>query len=334
MNATTSENNKHFSYSVLGLSFDGGGMKVLDEVIILAEIDQRLKTKHSLSLHQLIDRIAGTSAGSQIACLIAHPTRQFSFLDIVQFFCELASKVFSVPLWRRALSGNFSSKYRIEQLADTLKTLLGNDFTLQDALYPLTIPTIDGNTGEELFLKSDNKFRRWPLWAAATASSAAPYYFNGFQFLAPEIEEHEKTSQLRYIKRRLFDGGGAFNNPARILYRDLERYHQATPQNVLLLSFGCSITSTFEPYPDGGVQWISRLFEFGHRPAVNTTTTFLADDLQDRFIRLSIPHSFKIELDETNMKDIKRYIEEAQRWIQTQTSFFDALVDKLARKYK
>lgn len=293
---------------IKGCSFDGGGVKAIDEAVIVDYIEKKTKRQFSL----LFDRVAGTSAGSQIAAQIVYPNRPISGSEIIDNFRNLSSRVFSNPLWRKSfVAGGLSSKYRIENLSSELSNIIPNS-KLKDSTIPITIPTIDGNGGYEMFLKTENEFCEWDLWAAACASSAAPYYFDGFI----------------YKNIRMFDGGGAFNNPSRILYRDLEKRHGANHNNCFILSLGCTF-SEFSPYPNGGIQWLPRLFEFGNRPATNTTATFLSDDLGERHVRILIPHAKPIALDESNLKRIDSYVYETKRWISRNEKLFDFICDIL-----
>jgi patatin-like phospholipase/acyl hydrolase len=297
-----SENNM-----IKGCSLDGGGVKAIDEAVIIDYIEKR--TQKPFYSHW--DRMAGTSAGSEIVCQCTYPHRHISGAEIVDSFRKLASKVFTNPFWRKSVAGKTSSKYRVENLETELKKLLPNA-ALNESTVPLTIPTIDGDTGEEIFLKSDNAYGDWDMWAAATASSAAPYYFDGF----------------KYRNRRFFDGGGAFNNPSRVLYRDLEKFHGASYDNCFILSIGCG-TQSFSPYPNGGIQWISRLFEFGNRPATNTVSTFLSDDMGDNFVRLLVPHRVSISLDESNLKNIDLYISETKKWLRDNANTIEQVIEKM-----
>jgi predicted acylesterase/phospholipase RssA len=292
---------------IKGCSLDGGGVKAIDEALIIEFIERETEK----SFYTFFDRIAGTSAGSEIACQLVYKKRTIPGEEIVDNFRMLSSRVFSTSFWRKAVAGNFSSKYRVESLAEELLRILPNS-KMDEARRPLTIPTINGDTGEEVFVKSDNELKHWDMWAACTASSAAPYYFNGFE----------------YRGHRYFDGGGAFNNPARILYRDLEKFHGANYSNTFILSLGCTFQE-FSPYPNGGVQWLSRLFEFGNRPATNTTATFLTDDLGEKHVRIVIPHKEKIALDESSLKAIDRYIKETHNWIKENKTFLCNLCDLL-----
>jgi predicted acylesterase/phospholipase RssA len=293
---------------IRGCSLDGGGVKAVDEAVIISYIEKEI----GKPFHSLWDRMAGTSAGSEIACMCNYPHRHIRGPEILENFRQLSSKVFTNPLWRRSVAGKTSSKYRVENLASELKKILPNA-ELNESKVPLTIPTINGDTGCEVFLKSDNEYKDWDVWAACTASSAAPYYFDGF----------------RYRNHRYFDGGGAFNNPARILYRDLEDFHGANYDNCFILSIGCTFQE-FSPYPNGGIQWISRLFEFGNRPATNTVTTFLEDDMGSNFVRILVPHKVSISLDESSLKRIDLYTAETNKWLHDNAKTMQRVIERIA----
>ena len=106
------------------LSFDGGGIRGLMQLNILAEIE-RLTNK---SFIELFDAVAGTSIGGMIACLLTMPDPlnpkkpKYTAQNLLDIFVERKNEIFQSK-WQ-SMGGLFSTRYKTTPLKKLLQELL------------------------------------------------------------------------------------------------------------------------------------------------------------------------------------------------------------------
>ena len=180
------------------LSLDGGGIKGLFSVALLAKLEE----DHGCDITEHFDLIVGTSTGGIIALALGAGMRP---REIVEFYLSNGQEIFhnlfglsSAKHWfcrkfsqkslRKALQKCFGDK----RLADSKKRLVITSYNLgEDDIYLFKTPHHER-------LRRDYKI---PMWKVALATSAAPTYFPIFTGLD---------------SIRLIDGGVWANNPTMV----------------------------------------------------------------------------------------------------------------------
>jgi hypothetical protein len=224
------------------LALDGGGIRGMISIEILAEIERMLRDAlgrgEDFVLADYFDYIAGTSTGAIIATCLA---LGLPVARIRQFYLENGQAMFD----RAHLFKRFHYRYEDEQLAEQLKAELGPDTTLGSSqLKTLLMLVMRNATTDSPWPLSNNPFAKYndrerndcnldlPLWQLVRASTAAPTYF------PPEVID---VGEHHFI---FVDGGVTmYNNPAFHLFlmATLEPYNlRWTPgeKNMLLVSIG------------------------------------------------------------------------------------------------
>jgi hypothetical protein len=223
------------------LALDGGGIRGLITLEILAEIErslaERLK-RPGLVLADYFDYIAGTSTGAIIAAALCLGK---SVAEVRSFYLQNGEAMFD----KAALLQRFRFKYKDARLAEKLKEVYGPATTLgSDALRTLLLVVMRNVTTDSPWPVSNNPGARYnqrdrkdcnldlPLWQLVRASTAAPVFF------PPEVVTVGEHSFV------FVDGGVTmYNNPAFILFlmSTLEPYKLQWPageDRMLLVSLG------------------------------------------------------------------------------------------------
>ena len=228
------------------LALDGGGIRALLSIEVLARIERLAREAHGnprLVLADCFDYFAGTSTGAIIATLLAIGT---AVDDIRDLYVRIGPLMFS----HARLSERLRFRYDDEPLARMLKQYLGADTTLGDErvktllLLILRDATTDSpwpisNNPGALFNQPDSPTcnLRFPLWQLVRASTAAPLYF------PPEVIQVGGHAHI------FVDGGlTPFANPAFQLFlmATVDRYNLGWPggeDTMLLVSLGTGSTS-------------------------------------------------------------------------------------------
>lgn len=223
------------------LALDGGGIRGLITIEILAAIEAELRksqSKPELVLADWFDYVAGTSTGAIIACCIS---LGMSIDKIRDFYHNQGALMFD----RAKILERYWYKYRSDQLATTLQDVIGKDETLgSDKLRTFLLLVMRNATTDSHWPISNNPRAKYnippranlllPLWQLVRASTAAPVFFPPEEIYIDEIKD-----------RFLFVDGGvtAFNNPAFLLFAmaTLEPYRLQWPtgkDKMLLISVG------------------------------------------------------------------------------------------------
>ena len=235
------------------LALDGGGIRGLLTLGVLAELERQLREKwwkkepDDFRLCRYFDVVAGTSTGAIIAAGLA---RGMSVQELVSFYTDFGVKAFTKRTWYERWkslydNGELQAKLQQEFGAATLEPqhlqcllLVVTRNQTTDSAWPiLTNPWAKYNDKNR---KDCNL--RIPLWQIVRASTAAPVYF------PPEVIAWDKDDASKHFV--FVDGGTtAYNNPAFLAYRMLVEpaYRLEWPKgegNLLIVSVGTGAAPT------------------------------------------------------------------------------------------
>jgi hypothetical protein len=217
------------------LSFDGGGIRGLMQLNILAEIE-RLTNK---SFIELFDAVAGTSIGGMIACLLTMPDPlnpkkpKYTAQNLLDIFVERKNEIFQSK-WQ-SMGGLFSTRYKTTPLKKLLQELLGEN-KFKDRLLPVVIVTHNLLTNEELLFSSEDT-EDFLTWKVAVATGAAPTYFKPQRVFPFECH----PSHRGYV---LSDGGTCMNNPTMAGISLIHSVYSASANDLNVLSLGTGTSGT------------------------------------------------------------------------------------------
>lgn len=220
------------------LSVDGGGIRGLISVLVLAEIEKRLGERGTgkARLADYFHLFAGTSTGGLIALALTAP-KEVSAKELASFYTEDGPKIFHRGLGHEigSLWGLSGPKYSLDPLRESVERRLGKS-TISEATRDLVVTSYDMTGSEPYFFKRwralESPERNFPIAEAALATSAAPTYF--------------PSHGLR--GRALVDGGVFAANPsvaaiAEALGRQSDEPAGLRPDDLFLVSVG---TGEFE----------------------------------------------------------------------------------------
>ncbi len=230
------------------LALDGGGIRGMITVEVLAEIENLLCSKlgrgDDFRLADYFDFVAGTSTGAIIAACISVG---MTVSEIRAFYLSSGKEMFD----KASLLRRFRHKYEDEKLAVKLQAVFGKDATLgSDKLKTVLMMVMRNATTDSPWPVSNNPFAKYnqrlrddgcardncnleiPLWQLIRASTAAPVYF------PPEVVK-VGTQEFVFV-----DGGiTMYNNPAfqAFLMATLAPYKMEWPvgeDRMLVVSIG------------------------------------------------------------------------------------------------
>lgn len=204
------------------LALDGGGIRGIFALEVLAELEVRLREKTGnpdLLLADHFDYMAGTSTGAIIAACLAWG---MSVAEVQDLYINKAVEMFhAAPMYRR-----FWNKFEAEGITRTFKVLFSED---GEGKIPALLGTKKLRTLLTLVMRNHSTGSPWPVsnnpaakfndpassecnlkvpvWQLVRASTAAPVYF------PPETIDIGG-------KRHVFVDGGItpYNNPALLLF--------------------------------------------------------------------------------------------------------------------
>ncbi len=230
------------------LACDGGGIRGMITVEVLAEIESLLRQKlgrgEDFVLADYFDFVAGTSTGAIIAACISIGMK---VSDIRTFYLSSGNEMFD----KAALLNRFRYKFGDTKLAEKMQEVFGKDETLgSDKLKTVLMMVMRNATTDSPWPISNNPFARYnqraredgsarddcnldlPLWQLVRASTAAPVYF------PPEVVQ---IGSREFV---FVDGGiTTYNNPAfqAFLMATVEPYKIGWPageDRILVVSIG------------------------------------------------------------------------------------------------
>lgn len=224
------------------LALDGGGIRGMMTVEVLADIEEKLRAAlgkdGSFVLADYFDYIAGTSTGAIIAAGLAVG---MPVATLRNFYINEGKAMFD----KNSLLKRWKAKFGDDQLASKLREVFGADTDLgSEALRSLLMVVLRNASTDSPWPVSNNPRAKYndasrtdcnlhlPLWQLVRASTAAPTYFPPEQIMLGDKE---------YV---FVDGGVTmYNNPAFQLFlmATLDVYKVGwTPgeTNMLIVSVG------------------------------------------------------------------------------------------------
>lgn len=241
------------------LSVDGGGMRGVIAVAMLAE----LETMTGKPAHQLFDMVAGTSTGAIIAAGFATGMTAHDLLE--QVYRDALPNVFrrqpqGIQFWIKYVLNGLRHLYDLQPFLDALGPLvegitIGN---LHDndtpenkrPIFFLTTRDIRANNTYYIVSKGPGRkeFADWPLSGAVLASSAAPIYFPP-------------------VLGNLVDGGvGLYANPCLAASVEAMEFIGAAEgfvdNEVMHFSFGTGYVANTRSSGAGGRFWLKDWIEY------------------------------------------------------------------------
>lgn len=227
------------------LALDGGGIRGLISVEVLAAIEDQLRGDRGddFRLCDEFDYVAGTSTGAVIATCVA---LGMTVEQIRSFYLDSGREMFD----KASLLRRFRTKYEDDKLAAKLKAVIGEDTTLgSDKLRTLLLIVMRNATTDSPWPLSNNPSAKYnradrraqgkacnldlPLWQLVRASTAAPTYF------PPEAIDAGGPGEFLMV-----DGGvTTYNNPAFLVFlmSTVQPYHlrwAAGADKMLVVSIG------------------------------------------------------------------------------------------------
>ncbi|EGT0640431.1 cGAMP-activated phospholipase CapV [Citrobacter werkmanii] len=222
-------------YNIRVLSLNGGGVRGLFTISVLAEIERIISASMNIQdvkIADYFDLITGTSIGGILALGLASGR---TARELESVFFNKAPEIFPErPAWINLLKTLVSPIYNSTPLRCTVEEMIGKDMTFNDLTRRVMIPSVNLSTGKPQFFKTPHnpEFTRdgiLKLIDAAMATSAAPTYFS------PHYCEDLKT----YFA----DGGLVANNPSYIglleVLRDMQSdFPGASHKDIHILNIG------------------------------------------------------------------------------------------------
>lgn len=224
------------------LALDGGGIRGLITIEILAELESALRIQFRLDesfvLADYFDYIAGTSTGAIIATCLALGMKVEKIRD---FYLRSGPQMFD----KASILKRFRYRYEDDRLAQLLQEVIGAETSLgSERLQTLLMIVLRNATTDSPWTISNNPKAKYndkarsdcnlafPLWQLVRASTAAPTYF------PPEVLSIG-------AKTFIFVDGGVtmYNNPSFQLFlmATVEPYNlcwQAAEDRMLIVSVG------------------------------------------------------------------------------------------------
>ena len=337
------------------LAIDGGGMRGLIPARIIAMMAERLREMGDMRpLYSHFDMIAGTSTGALIAAALAIPTEGTAFqkeegreeevtetrverrrlfrsvtirtlrgriirtadpASLASFYIDHGPEIFPQRGMTALLGPLFTDKYEAKPYEAFLRKMYG-DKQMQDLMIPTAFITYSTKDGMIYPVTSWNDKTAY-IWEGARASSAAPLYFQPYNFYG----------------RSLIDGGVAANNPSLIAYALARQlYPNARKYHILSLSTAEQIF-LYEPEDSlGGLTgWANPLTKIFRDAALRTADYAMAEISDVSYTRIWIPESGRrIKLDETSNETINILFSTAEKLYEEKKDEIREFARKLA----
>jgi len=290
------------------LAIDGGGIRGLIPALVLAEIERRTERR----IGELVDLIAGTSAGAIIACALAKPEPMPASL-VADLFVQDGPKIFDRSLLKRVISvgGLLDERYDSDGLVATLERHLGAA-SLRSAEPAVLLTAYDLERRRAVLLRSGDA--SLSMVDAAHASSAAPTYFE----------------PVPVDGQTLVDGGVFAINPAMCAYAD------RSGDVDLLLSLGTGSQTRRLAYADvrdwGQLEWARPIIDVVFDGITDAVDDQLAALMGARYVRLQTPlDEASDDLDDVSDENLAALEREAERLIAARDAEIDRVCELLTR---
>jgi len=287
------------------LAIDGGGVRGLIPAIVLAEIEQRT----GRPVGELVDLVAGTSAGAIVACAVTKP-EPLAAARVAELFERDAARIFDRSLLKRVISigGLLDERYDSDGLVQTLRSHLGAA-RLAEADPPVLLTAYDLQRRRAVFLRRGDDLS---MVDAAHASSAAPTYFE----------------PVPVNGMALVDGGVFAINPAMCGYAETDG------RTTLLLSLGTGQHTRPLPYERvrdwGQLEWARPLIDVVFDGIADAVDEQLSRLLGSGYVRLQTPlDEASDDLDDASAENMAALRREAERLIAARDDEIDRVCERL-----
>jgi hypothetical protein len=224
------------------LSIDGGGIRGIIPIILLMEIERRTGKR----IHEIFDLIVGTSTGGIIALMLTKPNPVPLSSMLQLYIGQKGKKIFQKRLFKVPWS---DVKFKSENIESVLQEVF-EGYDISQCIKPTVITTYDTATASATFFASYNeRFKNFKMWECARATSAAPTYFEPFEF----------------NNMVCLDGGLFANNPALFGLVEAQKYYGKNEKfDIVSLGTGSIMTPLSKRDLDkfNILTWATKLFKF------------------------------------------------------------------------
>ncbi len=214
------------------LSLDGGGIKSLITLKVLAYIEQKTGKKTG----ELFDYIAGTSSGGMLTLYLSMPSEKdpnvprYSANEIIEIFQYDSRQIFKEKTTAKFFSKPavqlFNTPYQLKTMTDMGENRF-KKYQMKDAVADIFVLTFDTETNMPVpFTSYDSNYNDAKMSMVAAATSVAPFYFSPITYYDKAIQK----------KRTLIDGGLVAKNPSVFAYEEAKKRNK--DKDVLLISLG------------------------------------------------------------------------------------------------
>lgn len=243
------------------LACDGGGIRGLMSVEVLAKLEDDLRVKlgrgSDFVLADYFDFVCGTSTGAVISACIACG---MSMAHVRNFYLQSGAQMFDKAMLFHRLNFKYNDEPLAKLLQSELSKALGADTTLGSPRLRTVLMMVMRNASTDSpwpisnnpFAKYNDTARkdcnlRLPLWQLVRASTAAPTYF------PPEVITVGESSNNTLNTFIFVDGGvTTYNNPAFLAFQmatttPYKMNWGTGPDKLLLVSVGTGGAAMAKP---------------------------------------------------------------------------------------
>lgn len=214
------------------LSLDGGGIKSLITLKVLAYIEKKTGKKTA----EMFDYIAGTSSGGMLTLYLTMPSEndpkvpRYSANEIIEIFQYDSRQIFKEKTTAKFFSKPavqlFATPYQLKSMTEMGENRF-KKYQMKDAVTDAFVLTFDTETNMPVPFKSyDPNYNDAKMGMVAAATSVAPFYFSPITYYDKAIGK----------KRTLIDGGLVAKNPSVFAYEESKKRNPN--KDVFLLSLG------------------------------------------------------------------------------------------------
>lgn len=220
------------SEKVRVLSLDGGGIKSLITLKILAYIEQQTGKKTG----EMFDYIAGTSSGGMLTLYLSMPSEdnpdvpRYSANEVIELFQYDSRQIFKAKTTAKFFSKPavqlFNTPYQLTTMYDMTNNRFKN-YKMKDAVTDAFVLTFDTETNMPVpFTNYQDGYNEANMSMVAAATSVAPFYFSPINYYDNKLQKN----------RTLIDGGLVAKNPSVFAYSEARKLNPG--KEVFLLSLG------------------------------------------------------------------------------------------------
>jgi patatin-like phospholipase/acyl hydrolase/TPR repeat protein len=248
------------------LAIDGGGVRGAIPAAMLQTLEEKLNAKISqkypgqkIYISQLVDIIAGTSAGGIIALGLAVPNRRTGELneakEVVKLFTEEGKTIFPDVGYYGWVRNFVRPRFSSLPLEKILERRFENAWLKE--VYPrVIIPSHEVKLGQYYLFDSkkarNSELDNFRVRDVALSTASAPVYFR------PAAVFNEKNNEHWFI-----DGGLYANDPTRVAFKVAKKLNPDA--DIVILSLGTGNASNSTDYSSsrnwGVIGWVEKVID-------------------------------------------------------------------------